>query len=169
MDVILSSVKWQHTLFNLENAVFFSNTASRHIENVRSVLPLWRDGSVALKIKNCESSTSFFKYLGEVIMPRHLEIASHTFGTIRNLKPPIMAIEPRYFIRLCNVSRRFVPHLARVAAPINRKLWRAHPARLGQLTEEETTATTARNDKLISPLKLALPSRDGKYSLDLKA
>lgn len=87
VDILLMTVKWQFALVYLEDIVTFSTTPRQHIEHTKKVLGLLSKAGVSLKLKKCRFFTTTIDYLGHVIRPGRLEIASHTGDAIRGLKP----------------------------------------------------------------------------------
>lgn len=81
MDVILASVRWLFALVYLGNIVIISKKAEKHIEHVKQVLTLLKHAGVRLNVKKCYFFTETIEYLGNVIRPRCLEIATHTTDT----------------------------------------------------------------------------------------
>lgn len=57
----------------------------------------------------------------------------------------------RSFLRMCNVYRRFVPNVAKIAAPLNRKTSKEHPFELGVLSDSEYKAFIELKNSLVSP------------------
>lgn len=98
MDVSLSRVKWQFTLFYLDDIVVFSRLPNERIDQVRQVLTLLRNAGVTLKLRKCEFFTNSIDFLGHVIRPGQLEVSSHTVDVIRDLKPPTNFTELRSFL-----------------------------------------------------------------------
>lgn len=62
----------------LWDIVFFSYSLKRPIGNVRIVLGLLKQAVLALSMKRCALFTYKIYYLGHVIRPGRLQIASHT-------------------------------------------------------------------------------------------
>lgn len=99
MVIILSTVKWQIALVYLDDIVVFSRTPEKHIYHVQHVLTLLNNARATLKLKKCKFFTDTIDYLGHVIRPRRLEIASHKTDTIRGFQPPTLITELRSFLR----------------------------------------------------------------------
>lgn len=60
-----------------------------------------------------------FTYLGHVIKPGRLENESCAFKSLKEALPPQNKLELRPFLRWCNVHRRFVHYLEKIAGPLN--------------------------------------------------
>lgn len=54
MDVIPSSVKWQHDVLYSDNVPIFLQKPAERVARVRSILNPFRDGDVALVLKKRE-------------------------------------------------------------------------------------------------------------------
>lgn len=77
MDVILFSIKWQLAPVYLDPIVILSKTPERHIGQVQKVFLLLN-----------KAIATYIDYLGNVIYPRKLGLASHPTGPICRPKPP---------------------------------------------------------------------------------
>lgn len=88
MKAILSIIKWQ---FVLLISKILSSSASRqdkHTSHTRKVLILLNEAGATIKQIICSLSTDIIDYLGPVLQPRRLGLASHTTNAVRELRPP---------------------------------------------------------------------------------
>lgn len=108
-------------------------------------------------------------YLGHVIRPRMLEIASDTTDAIKELRPVTNITELRSFLGFCNIFRKFVPNFKHIAEPLNRKSQKAHPKEFQGLAAVEAIAMKEFQIRLIAPPVLALPFAYGHITLDTEA
>lgn len=69
MDVILGTVKWQFALFYFDEIIFFLNTVSEQVEQVRQALQLLSENVVTLKLKKCSCFTETIEYSGSSSAP----------------------------------------------------------------------------------------------------
>ncbi|CDF35613.1 unnamed protein product [Chondrus crispus] len=75
----------------------------------------------------------------------------------------------RSFLGLCNVYRRFVPHYAKIAHPLNQLLKKGQPVQLEGFDEPCKKAFHKLKDAILAPPVLALPKKDLPYSVDTDA
>lgn len=122
MDVALATVKWQTAMGYLDNIVIYSKTAEEHIFHVKQALASLQKIREALHLKKCCFCIYKTDCSRDVIQRRKPGIAAHTTNAIMQLEEPLIVIFLRSFLGLCNVLRRFIFNLTRVAAPLNRKL-----------------------------------------------
>ena len=169
VDVILAGIKWQHCLVYLDDVIVFSNSVERHMVHVDHVLTLLRSAGVSLKLKKCNFFTQSVSYLGHVIRPGRLSLADKNTRALREAKHPSTQTELRSFLGICNVYRRFVPNFARIAAPLNRMLKKGEPKDIDTLLPEQADAFEALKTALLNPPILALPRREGHFTLDTDA
>jgi RNase H-like domain found in reverse transcriptase len=108
-------------------------------------------------------------YLGHVIRPGRLGVAENNNTALRTSPLPRTQIKLRYFMGLCNVYRRFVPHFSSLAAPLNALLCNVMPLQLGPIPQDGVVAFYTLRDRLLSPLFLALPRAKGQMWLDTDA
>jgi len=122
LDIILSGVKWQSCLIFLDDVIVYSKTEREHVGHVDRVLRLLRDAEITLRLPKCRFFRKTVKNLEHEIKPGRLGVVeAHT----RVL--PTTRTHVRSFVRMCNVYRRFVPSLARMAAPLTDLMGSAAP------------------------------------------
>lgn len=123
---ILSAVKWRFLLVYFDDTVIFLRSPRDHVIHVRPVLLLLQDLGFTLKLKKYYFFTGTIEYPSHVIRKRRLEIATYKVDGIDELKSSTNITEPRSFLKLCDVFRRFVPHFAQIAAFLKDKLKKDH-------------------------------------------
>lgn len=121
IDVMLSPRECQFVLIYPDGTLVFSHLPRDQIEHVRSVLILFQEAWVPLKLKKCSFATNIIDYLDHAIWSRPLVIAIHTADTIIKLKPPTNTTKPCSFLELWSVLLRFVPNFAHRAVPPKKK------------------------------------------------
>ena len=168
-DVILSGLRWKSCLVYLDDIIIFSRTIEDHFKHLGEVLHLLSRAGLSLKLKKCHFFKETVNYLGHVIRPGKLEVASKNTEALKTAQPPSTQSELRSFLGLCNVYRRFVPGFAKVAAPLNALLRKGTPPKLDPLTGDQLQAFETLRDKLLHPPVLALPRATGRYILDTDA
>lgn len=141
MNEVLAPVKWQIALVFRDDIVSFSKTPEKYIDHVRQVLTLLQKIGVTLMLKKCWFYTNTSAYIGHVIWPRKLEVASYTTEAIKQLKESPNVPELCLFVGLWNVFRRFIPDLVRIVAPHNSKLQNDQAKEYEHLTNEEPRGT----------------------------
>ncbi|CDF36773.1 unnamed protein product [Chondrus crispus] len=73
------------------------------------------------------------------------------------------------FLGLCNVYRRFVPHYAKIAHPLNQPLKKGQPVQLEGFDELCKKAFHKLKEAILAPPVQALPKKDLPYSVDTDA
>lgn len=68
-DIILCKVKQQFALVYIDDIVIFSRTLQEHTAHKTMDLKLFKDVSVALKLKKCAFFTNRIEYLGHFTRP----------------------------------------------------------------------------------------------------
>lgn len=72
-----------------------------------------------MRLKRCKILTEKIAQRGHVPRPRYRWLASHTTDVISGLQLPRNLTEPRSFMRLCDLSRRFVLNFVLLVKPLN--------------------------------------------------
>lgn len=130
---------------------------------------LLRRSGVVSKLKKLNFCTRSVNYVRYVIRRRYLEISCDTSHPMPDLEHCKTVAELKLFHRLCNRLRRFVPNLAHVEGPLNRKLIQEQPIRTGHMTQEEATAMKDLNEKIISQPVPDVPGNGGMRIMDADA
>jgi len=76
LDIILSGVRWQSCLIYLDDVIVFSTSVEEHLVHVNQVLTLLREAGVTLKLSKCRFFQPRVDYLGHVITPGKLHVAT---------------------------------------------------------------------------------------------
>ena len=108
-------------------------------------------------------------YLGHVIKPGHLEVATKNIAALEGFREPETQTQLRSFLGLYNVYRRFVPNFARVAAPLNKLLEKRQGPQFDPLTAKQREAFNLLKKALAEPQVLRLPRQDLPFSVDKDA
>ena len=167
-DVILASVWWQFAIVYLDDIVIYSDSVEQHFEHLTTVLSLLNKAGLTLRIEKCKFLHTTIDYLGHVIRPGKLHVASKNVEAVRNFAPPRTITELRSFLGLCNVYRRFVRDFAEKATPLNRKLRKGEPTSF-ELNDEEMKSFNTLRDALTTTPVLALPRANAPFLLETDA
>lgn len=100
----------------------FSRTANEHIEQICTGVSVPHRTCIMLKFKKCQLFTVETDYLGYLIRPGRLELASHTMEAIRDVKLPQKVTELESFFDLCNDYDALSPTLYRLL-PESTRTW----------------------------------------------
>lgn len=105
-------------------------------------------------------------YLGHSIRFFRLELAEHTTAAVGKLEYPTTQTKICSFLGLCNVCRRFIQNVTRLAASPNEKLIMDRARYFRPLRKKESAAAASLKEALISRPVLVLPQVKGSYTLD---
>jgi hypothetical protein len=169
IDIILSEVKWKTCLVYLVDVIVFYFPRQAHLEHVNEALTLLGNSELSFRLKKCHLFSDTVDYLGHVIRPGRLGVAENNTTAMRTAPLPRTQTELRSFLGLCNVYRRFVPHLSTLAAPLNALLCKGMPPQLGPIPQDSVVAFNTLRDRLMSPPVLALTRAKGQMWLDTDA
>lgn len=75
IDMILSSVKWKHVIFYLEDIIVFSRNVEEHLQHLQTVLGMLQNAGISLKLKKCFFLQKRVDYLGHIVSPGKLVVA----------------------------------------------------------------------------------------------
>ena len=169
MDILLSPFRWKWRLLYLDDIIIFSKSWQEHIVHVDEILSVLEKAGVKLKLRKCECFVEKIKYLGHVVRPGLLEVDAARTAALEQVRYPQTQTQLRSFLGLCNVHRRFVPHYAKIAHPLNQLLKKGQPAQLEGFDEPCKKAFHKLKGAILAPPVLALPKKDLPYSVDTDA
>ena len=166
LDIILNGLRWQTSLIYLDDVIVFSKDTKEHVAHVDQVLTLLRQARVSLKLKKCEFFQPKVDYLGHVITPGKLAVATESTKALEHATFPRNETQVRSFLGAANVYSRFIKNFSGIAKPLNAMLKKdAHPT-WDDPKPEAVEAFERLKGKLISPPILALPKKDRPYRID---
>ena len=164
LDILLAGLRWKTCLVYLDDVIVFSKTFDEHVKHVQDVLTILQRAGISLKLKKCNFSTKAVEYLGHVIKPGRLEVATKNTAAIEGFREPETQTQLRSFLGLCNVYRRFVPNFAQVSAPLNKLLKKEQGPKLEPFDDTERNAFKKSKEALASPPVLRLPQEQLLFS-----
>ncbi len=101
-----------------------------HIRHTDEVLGLLKEAGVSLKLKKCHLFQSKVDYLGHVVFPGKLSVAKDKTRAVGKASFSKDLTQMRSFLGACNVYRKFVPNMAKLARLLNDMLKKGSRTRL---------------------------------------
>ena len=169
VDITLSGLTWKVCLVYLDDIIVFSRDTAEHMEHLDAVLHRLYSAGLSLNLKKCKFFQESVDYLGHVIRPGKLAVAEKNTKALQTARPPTTQSELRSFLGLCNVYRRFISGFAKIASPLNALLRKGESPQLGVLSKEQLQSFDTLRAKLLNPPILALPRKEGMFTLDTDA
>jgi len=169
LDILLMGIKWSSCLVYVDDVIIFSKNFKDHLSDVAEVLSILQKAGLSLNMRKCKFFSRTVDYLGHVVSPGRLEVATKNTTAITKAVYPRTQTEMRSFLGMCNVYRRFVPNFAHVAGPLNKYLMKGQGSILPEPTEEDSRAFELLKESLTSPPVLQLPDPEKDYSIDADA
>lgn len=105
-----------------------SESSVKYIEQVRKILTLPCNAGDTLKLKKGLFLAKTIDFLGHIIRPKRLKIASHTIGAIYKFLTLTSLTELRILLELCSVFRHYVINIAKITVSFNKRLQKDQPA-----------------------------------------
>ena len=168
-DIILSGVRWQSCLIYLDDVIVFSRTTEDHLRHVDEILTLPRNAGVTLKLKKCAFFQPRVDYLGHVIMPGKLSVATENTKSFTHATFPKKTTQLRSFLGAANVYRRFVAGYSAIARPLNGMLRKDADPDCDSPTPDQLEAFETLKRKLVTPQIRGLPKTNKPYMIDTDA
>ena len=139
------------------------------LAHLDTVLHRLYSAGLTLNLMKCHFFKDTVGYLGHVIRPGKLAVAEKNTKALHSASHPTTQTELRSFLGLCKVYQRFIRGFAKLAAPLNALLRKGESPNFGQLNTEQTQAFEDLRARLLDPPILALPRKEGLFTLDTDA
>ncbi len=94
LDILLTGYRWRSCFVYLDNVIIFSSTFDEHLRHARDILQVLKGAGLSLKLRKCTFFSNKVDYLGHVIRPGRLEVATKNTAAIAGLQPPIASLRP---------------------------------------------------------------------------
>lgn len=157
--VLLTKFKCQFSLVYLDDIFISSGTPDENIYHVREVVAiLFALASLSLKNVNSLRISSILPVMSFAMS--HLKESTRTIDAMPRFEYTTTVTELRSFLRLCNAFCRFVPNLAHMATPLNKKLLKVQPQTFHRLSSGEITTLDTLSPTSWEPVFL-LPRSQG--------
>jgi len=168
IEIVLKSMNWRFALAYLDDIVIFSKTFDQHLEHLNSVFNALEEANLRLKPKKCAFLKEKIQFLGFEISPKGITPDKSKIADLLNYQIPKNKKELQRFLGLVQWFRRFVPDLAKTAAPLYELLKNKVPF---DLTNERITAFEALKNKFTTEPIVRFPvySKDCKFVLQTDA
>ena len=133
------------------------------------VLTRLRAAVVTLNLDNCAWFSDEVDHPGHIVRPGQLHVHGKNVDALKHASLPTTKIEPKSFLGMCNVHRRFVKDFARRAKPLSAMTPAEVPMDLPEPTDAALPAFDDLRQALLAPPILALPKAKGQTIFDVDA
>ena len=138
----------------LDDIVVVSKDMASHFDKLTSVFTRLCHAGLKVKLSKCHFLKKRLTFLGHVVDSSGLHTSDDKIVAVKNFPRPKTITELKSFLGLSGYYRPFVPHYARLSAPLLRLLKKDAPFLWGPDQEE---AFTSLKSKLTSTPVLAFP------------
>lgn len=166
MELALRGLQWKTLLIYLDDIIIVSASFQDHLDRLSEVLERLEQHGLKLKPKKCHLLQKEVLFLGHIVNQHGVQTNPMLVHDIQQRMPPRTLRELQAFLGLCNYYRRFVPHFAAIAGPLNRLLAKGTEFTWGP---EQQQAFEELKNRLLNTPVLAYPERDGIFILDTDA
>ena len=118
MNDLFQDVADEFVVVYLDDILIYSKDPEKHPEHVRLVLERLREANLHVKPSKCEFHTKTVEYLGYVVSPEGMKMATNKTQAIRSWPRPRMVKELQRFLGFCNFYRRFIDHYSSITTPM---------------------------------------------------
>ena len=118
MEQILQGLPWTVCLVYLDDVIVHAKTLADEFENLRTVFRRLRQAGLKLNPRKCHLFQKSVRYLGHVVSESGIAVDPKKTIAVGNWPEPRNKTEVRSFLGLSTYYRRFIPHFADVARPL---------------------------------------------------
>lgn len=165
MGLVLSGLNWKIVLSFLDDLCVLGTSFQDHLQNLKQVLKRFQEFKLKLKPKKCDLFKKEVEFLGRKIGRNGVTLTDHSIETIKEWKSPRTFKEVQQFLGFVNFHRHFLKGFAATCEPLfeiikkKRFFWK----------EDQEAAVQTLKKQLSSPPVLAIPTTEGKFTLDTDA
>lgn len=120
MTVAMSGLTYEKCFVYLDDIIVFGKNLNEHNKNLIAVLERLRHVNLKLNPSKCDFLKKEILYLGHSISEKGILPDKDKIITMQNYPVPCNATEVKRFTAFANYYRKYVPHFAEIAAPLNR-------------------------------------------------
>lgn len=150
----------------LDDFLIFSKSELEHEAHLMQLFTRMKEYGILLNTSKCNFGASEVTFLGYHISSSGTKPTDTKVEAIKNFPPPKTVRELRRFLGMLNFYRRFLPHAAKIQAPLNALLTgsvkASHPV---HLSGETLTAFDQCKENLANAALLAHPDCQAKLAL----
>ncbi|GJZ44771.1 ty3-gypsy retrotransposon protein [Tanacetum coccineum] len=118
MNDVFRSLLRRCVLVFFDDILVFSPNWETHLTHLRLVLSILQTNSLYAKLSKCEFGCSSIQYLGHIVSGSGVAVDQDKIAAIQAWPIPNSVKLLRGFLGLAGYYRRFVPHFAKLAAPL---------------------------------------------------
>ena len=118
MEQILQGLPWTVCLVYLDDVIVHAKTLADEFENLRTVFQRLRQAGLKLSPRKCHFFQKSVRYLGHVVSESGIAVDPEKTIAVSRWPEPRNKTEVRSFLGLSTYYRRFIPHFADVARPL---------------------------------------------------
>jgi len=154
MNLILSGLLWASIMCYMDDLIVYSKTFSQHLKDLEKLFERLEDNNVFLKPSKCFFGMFKVNILGHEVSRSGVRPMEKNIKIIKKLEEPENKSKLRSFIGLCSFYNDFIPHFAKIAAPLYKL---THQNENWEWREEHQEAWSTLKNVLISKPCLRLP------------
>ncbi|XP_069840942.1 uncharacterized protein [Dendropsophus ebraccatus] len=122
MERCLGHLNFQSVLLYLDDVIVYSRTYEDHVHHLAEVFQVLIDHGLKIKPSKCHLLKPQVNYLGHVVSAEGIQPDPEKISAVEHWDTPKTVKEVRSFLGFAGYYRRFIPHFAQVAEPLNELL-----------------------------------------------
>lgn len=170
MERCLGHKNFETVLLYLDDVIIYSKSYEDHLKHLAEVFQVLIKHGLKIKPSKCYLLKPEVKYLGHVVSSEGVKPDPEKIAAVRNWPTPTTLKEVRSFLSFAGYYRRFIPHFAQIAEPIQ-ELLRGHPKKYQKTqipiewNEDRDIAFQLLKKKLTEPPVLGYPDYQQPFHL----
>ncbi|CAI5485165.1 unnamed protein product [Closterium sp. Yama58-4] len=102
----------------LNDILIYSKNMKEHVENLQKVFEILRKNKFYVKLSKSDFASKNVQFLGHMVSAEGVHVDARKIEAVKKWKVPENVKELQLFLGFANYRNRFVPHYAKIAAPL---------------------------------------------------
>ena len=166
IDSLITPDIAQYVFVYLDDIIIVTDSFEKHLEILREVLKRLINARLRPNWEKCVFARNALKYLGHIIDENGLRVDPEKVLAITSMEAPKDVKQLRRFLGLVSWTRRFIPNVASLSAPLNILLKKKQKWFWG---EQQQEAFEEMKHRLTTAPTLACPDWEQKFILQTDA
>lgn len=119
MTIAMAGLNYEKCFVYLDDLICYGRTIESHNKNLMDILTRLRKVNLKLNPHKCQFLKKDMLYLGHVVSAKGIMPDPEKISVLKKYPIPTSADEVKRFVAFSNYYRKFIPHFAEIAHPLN--------------------------------------------------